>query len=220
VTIRPGDRTVAWRDAYARVGKNPLTSVDRTNRSRLRALGFERLDPSRVWLDVGAGDGNVSATLVDLGVRCLASVEVQPELARRIPGVGVVVGDARHLPVVTAGCAVALLMDVLHHVRVDELDGVLAELARVVRPGGHLLVCEPSPTVVRRILTVLLDSPLASFFEFSRDKRRMVDLEADTLVPWLDGEPGFVARAADVGFELEHTARRPLHTLRRFRAAL
>jgi hypothetical protein len=90
----------------------------------------------------------------------------------------------------------------------------------VVRPGGHLLVCEPSPTVVRRILTVLLDSPLASFFEFSRDKRRMVDLEADTLVPWLDGEPGFVARAADVGFELEHTARRPLHTLRRFRAAL
>jgi len=218
VAAVPGDRASTWRTSYTRVRKNPFTPVDRTNRARLRALGVDVVGLGGSWLDVGAGDGNLTATLLGMGAARVTSVEVQHELAERVPGgAAVVVGDARHLPLSGGWASVAVLMDVLHHVAVDELDGVLAEVARVLRLGGHLLVCEPAPTVVRTVLTVLLESPLASLSQFSRDKRRMVELEADTLVPWLADEPGFVRRASAAGFELTHTARRPIHTLRRFR---
>jgi len=218
VAATTGDREAGWREAYTRVRKNPLTPVDRTNRARLRAMGFDDLDPGVEWLDLGAGDGNLSATLLDLGVRRLTALEVQADLATRVPrGAAVVVGDVRALPLAGGWVSVAVVMDVLHHVPTDDLDVVLGELARVLRPGGHLLVCEPAPTVVRAVLTVLLGSPLASLTAFSRDKRRMVELEADTLVPWLRGESDFAGRAASAGFVLERTTRRPLHTLRRFR---
>lgn len=216
-----GDRQEAWRQSYLGGRKDPFVAQASSNRRRLDAMGVPATLRGR-WLDLGAGDGNLSSVLAPRGAELVAAVEYQPELlaaVRPTPTgtVRLVLGDAVALPLRSGSFESAVVMDVLHHLAPEQLEPCLGELARVLRPGGSLYVCEPSPTVVRSVLQSVLDSPLGTLTSFSRHKRTMVELEADTLFPWLAREPDAVTTIAAAGFELEHTTRRPLHTLRRFR---
>lgn len=216
-----GDRQEAWRQSYLGGRKDPFVAQAASNRRRLDAMGVPAALRGR-WLDLGAGDGNLSSVLAARGAELVAAVEYQPELLAAVRSaptdpVHPVLGDAVALPVCSGSIESVVVMDVLHHLAPEQLEPCLGELARVLRPGGALYVCEPSPTMVRSVLQRLLDSPLGTLTSFSRRKRTMVELEADTLFPWLAREPGAPAMIADAGFRLEHTTRRPLHTLRRFR---
>ena len=101
------------------------------------------LRPDDVVLDVGGGTGGVSARLRST-VRTVAVIEPSEPLTRRgrgvHRGVGFVVGDGRSLPVRTGSVDHVLLVEVLHHV--DDAPAVLAEAARVLRPGGSILIEE------------------------------------------------------------------------------
>jgi SAM-dependent methyltransferase len=217
-TLPGGDRNAAWRESYLRVRKDAVGEVDRTNQRRLRSLGSADLDPRSTWLDLGAGDGNVSDTLLRMGIDVVVALEYQKELLDRCPPeLARVVATADGLPIAAGSIDVVVVMDVLHHLTPGQLRPTLDEIHRVLRPGGHLLVCEPAATLVRSVLGHALMSPLSRLTEFSRDKRRMVELEADTLFPWLAAERRFVDTAGAAGFDLEVERRRPLHTLRRFR---
>ena len=94
--------------------------------------------PGRV-LEVGGGPGELSARIADeLGAE-VTMLDVSPrmvELARE-RGVDARVGDVQELPFDDGSfdCAVAAWM--LFHV--PDLDRGLAELARVLRPGGRLV---------------------------------------------------------------------------------
>ena len=94
--------------------------------------------PGRV-LEVGGGPGELSARIADeLGAE-VTMLDVSPrmvELARE-RGVDATVGDVQQLPFDDGSfdCAVAAWM--LFHV--PDLDRGLAELARVLRPGGRLV---------------------------------------------------------------------------------
>ena len=101
------------------------------------------LGDSDLVLDVGGGTGGVSARLRP-SVRAVTVVEPSEPLTRRgrgvHRGVGFVVGDGRSLPVRTGSVDHVLLVEVLHHV--DDAPAVLAEAARVLRPGGSILIEE------------------------------------------------------------------------------
>jgi SAM-dependent methyltransferase len=95
-------------------------------------------------LDVGTGVGALALALAPF-VREVVAVDVSPErlqLARqRAPAnVSFVEADARRLPFERAAFDLAATMRTLHHVARPEY--VVAELARVTRPGGHLLVVD------------------------------------------------------------------------------
>lgn len=102
-----------------------------------------RLTPSDKILDVGGGTGGVSAALRD---RVSAVVVIEPSEPltrrgqRRYPGVAFTLADGRKLPVRDASVDHVLLVEVLHHVA--DADAVLREAARVVRPGGSILIEE------------------------------------------------------------------------------
>lgn len=211
-----GDRDPAWRNSYLRGRKDPFVDAASSNRRRLDAMGVEAIVHGR-WLDLGAGDGNLAAELMRRGADTVVALEYQFELLDGAWGGSGVLGDAAVLPLRTASVHAAVAMDVLHHLEQEQLDRCLGEVARVLVPGAPWFVCEPAPTVIRSVLQRVLMSPLSSLSRFSRDKRTMVELEAATLVPWLHHEPDLAARAAPHGLQLEHTARRPLHTMRRFR---
>jgi len=59
------------------------------------------------------------------------------------PRVAWVAGLAERLPLRDASCALAWVSTVLHHL--DELDAAAAELGRVLRPGGTVLVRQAFP---------------------------------------------------------------------------
>ena len=89
-------------------------------------------------LDVACGTGRHAGRLASLGHR-VSGVDASPgmlEVARRnVPGVGFTLGDVHALPV--ADASVDLVTYGLALCHVEEMEPVFAELARVLRPGGH-----------------------------------------------------------------------------------
>jgi ubiquinone/menaquinone biosynthesis C-methylase UbiE len=95
-------------------------------------------------LDVGCGTGALAFALAPL-VGEVVALDSNPEFvaaARELapPNVAVLEGDATALPFEAFSFDLAGCMRVLHHAHRPEL--VVAELARVVRPGGRVLVVD------------------------------------------------------------------------------
>ena len=179
-------------------------------RERAAALA-ERLDH---WLqltgeeralDVGAGTG-AFAFAVAPRVREVIAVELDEALAARARAdaprnVEVVVADGEHLPFERASFDVAGTLRTLHHTPRPEL--LVAELARVTRPGGTILIVDqlaPADPLVGLELTrfehardpsttrVLADADLRGLFDSNSLKllREEVIHEPRDLEAYLD----------------------------------
>jgi ubiquinone/menaquinone biosynthesis C-methylase UbiE len=116
-------------------------------------------------LEVGAGTG-AFAFAVAPRAREVVAVEQDDEMAARAradapANVSVIVGDGEHLQLDSFTFDVSATLRTLHHTRRPEL--LVAELARVTRPGGSILVADQLAPV----------DPLAAFelnrFERARD---------------------------------------------------
>ena len=101
-------------------------------------------DVERV-LDVGGGSGQ--------GVRALdvpdgLVADAAPGMLRRarMHGLGTVGADASRLPLQAETVDAVLILDALHHMARPE--AVVAEAARVLRPGGVLVIQEFDPTTL------------------------------------------------------------------------
>ena len=95
-------------------------------------------------LDVGAGTGAFSFAVAPR-VREVVAVEQNDELAARAradapPNVEVLTGDGEHLTLEPFSFDLTGCLRVLHHTRRPEL--MLAELVRMTRPGGTILVAD------------------------------------------------------------------------------
>ena len=121
---------------------------------RLRALG---LRPGSRVLDVGAGFGRHAYELARRGMRVVAVDQAAGEVegtrdtfeamveAGEIPAervTGVLRGDATRLPFVAASFDAVITSEVLEHIPDDT--GALAEMIRVLRPGGTFAATVPA----------------------------------------------------------------------------
>lgn len=107
-----------------------------------RALGLLPPPPARV-LDCGCAFGFLTARLArryDVAGIDLDAGYVE-RARKRVPGGDIRRGGAADLPWPDAGFDAAVCLDVLEHV--PDPAAVVAELARVVRPGGTLVVSVP-----------------------------------------------------------------------------
>jgi SAM-dependent methyltransferase len=109
------------------------------------ATPFLRSAPSGPVLDLGAGTGRFSGHLASWSGRRVVAVEPAEAMATQAsaqageaPDVGVVVGDAESIPLRDASVGIGWLSQVVHHI--PDLERAARELARVVRPGGHVLL--------------------------------------------------------------------------------
>jgi ubiquinone/menaquinone biosynthesis C-methylase UbiE len=125
-----------------------LAELEESRRADLRNRVRRFVEPrgdERV-LDAGAGTGALAFALAPL-VREVVAVDLVPELlaeARKrgaeFPNVTFVEGDVTQLPEELGEFDLAASLRTLHHVRRPEL--AVAELARVTRPGGLVLVVD------------------------------------------------------------------------------
>jgi SAM-dependent methyltransferase len=109
------------------------------------ATPFLRSAPDGPVVDLGAGTGRFSGHLADWSGRRVIAVEPAEAMAaqaasraREAPDVGVVVGGAESIPLRDGSAGAAWLSQVIHHI--PDLGRAARELARVVRPGGHVLL--------------------------------------------------------------------------------
>ena len=103
-------------------------------------------------LEVGAGPG-LTTDVLRQRVPRLTAVEIDPELAgalsTRLAGTNVTVveADATRLPLEDDRFSAATNFTMLHHVPSPELqDRILAEMCRVLRPGGLLIGTDVVPS--------------------------------------------------------------------------
>jgi SAM-dependent methyltransferase len=127
----------AWSATYDQPG-NPLIDVEQP---LVRQI-LDRIPPGRA-LDAACGTGRHAAYLSGLGHQVLG-VDSSPEMLtrarQRVPGARFLAGSLHRLPVGDGTADVAVCALALTHV--PTLGPVMAEFARVLRPGGHLVVSD------------------------------------------------------------------------------
>jgi ubiquinone/menaquinone biosynthesis C-methylase UbiE len=176
-----------WEAAYRRF-ETPREEVRKFTR-RLRRFGAHRWPRDAAMLELFCGRGNGMVALEQLGFTRISGVDLSPRLVREYRGrARCVVGDCRRLPVRDGSHDVAIVQGGLHHLLhlPDDLAGVVAEVRRVLRPGGMFVVVEPWQTPF-----LTLAHGVSSIGWVRRVSRKldalaeMTDLEGEVYWRWL-----------------------------------
>jgi SAM-dependent methyltransferase len=141
--------TVPGYDLWAGTYDRPGNAAFDLDEPWLKEL-VDPLPPGDV-LDAACGTGRYSAVLAGRGHRVVGVDSSPGMLARareRVPGGDFRLGDLARLPV--ADDAADLVVCGLALTHVSDLGPVLAEFARVLRPGGHVVLCDVHPESVAR----------------------------------------------------------------------
>jgi SAM-dependent methyltransferase len=130
----------AWSETYDGPG-NPLIAAEQPV---VWAL-LDRLPP-RSALDAACGTGRHARHLVDLG-HDVVGIDVTPEMIVRarasVPGARFALGDLAALPVPSASFELVVCSLAFDHVA--DIAPPVAELARVARPGGRVVISDIHP---------------------------------------------------------------------------
>ena len=129
--------------------------------TELLPWALEGVDVGGTVLEVGPGPGLTSARLSRRAGRYVA-VEIDAALARIAAAAApegaplhLVQGDATHLPLPDASIDLAVCFTMLHHVPSAAMqDALLAEVARVLRPGGVLAGSDSRSSLRFRLIHV------------------------------------------------------------------
>jgi ubiquinone/menaquinone biosynthesis C-methylase UbiE len=131
-----------WAERYD--GPNPAVEVDEAEVHDLLATV-----PAGVALDAACGTGRHSRHLADRGFEVVgvdANRTMLDIAEAKVPEADFRLGDLEDLPVDDASVDVAVCSLALSHV--ERLAPAVAELARVVRPGGTVILSDMHPTNV------------------------------------------------------------------------
>lgn len=122
---------------------NDLISLGQDRRWRRLTVDAIGAMPGEQVLDLAAGTGASSEPLADSGVRvvpCDFSIGMLAVGKQRRPDLSFTAGDAMHLPFADASFDAVTISFGLRNVA--DTSSALAEMLRVTRPGGRVVICE------------------------------------------------------------------------------
>ena len=130
------------------LAENPFQPATSWWRSIELAVVVEHGLPAGNGLDLGCGDGKLMRILLDAAQvsPALAGIDIDPQETRDAAASGVYqrvhTAPGAAIPEPDAGFDFAFSNSVLEHI--DELDPVMAEVARVLKPGGRFVFTVPA----------------------------------------------------------------------------
>jgi ubiquinone/menaquinone biosynthesis C-methylase UbiE len=202
------DETRLWEAAYSRF-ETPDQEIQKFKR-RLIKVGAEGWPREAAIVELFCGRGNGLEALALLGFRRLEGVDLSPRLLTQYKGHGTCyVADCRKLPFDDSSKDILIVQGGLHHLvnlSVD-LDQVLCEARRVLRPGGRLVAVEPWLTLFLRIVHVLCERAVCRKLSNRLDAlATMIRYERVTYQEWLHA-PDLITALFRSHFELRQLSR-------------
>lgn len=137
---------------------NDVLSLGQVRRWRRAVISAVDVRPGERVLDLAAGTGTSSEPFARAGaqvVPCDFSLGMLTVGKRRRPQLGFAAGDALRLPFASGAFDAVTISFGLRNV--SDVDLALAEMLRVTRPGGRLVVCEFSHPRWRPLRTLYVE---------------------------------------------------------------
>ena len=183
---------------------NDVLSLGQDRRWRRDVLDAVAPEPGELVLDLAAGTGTSSQPFAEAGatvVPCDFSLGMLEVGKRHKPHLAFTAGDGTRLPFADGGFDAVTISFGLRNI-VDPLAG-LAEMRRVTRPGGRLVVCEFSHPTWKPLRTVYVEylmralSPIARAVSSSPDAYVYL---AESIRAWPD-QPRLAGLIAEAGWQ-------------------
>lgn len=172
------DNTLYDREAHTWWDENSFLSILRTSVNPLRveyfnhcmtSLGIEK-EGFKI-LDIGCGGGYLSEEMAKMGYRVTgidpsasSIAAARQHAAQSALSIDYRIGKAESLPFADASFEAVTCVDVLEHV--DDLSKTIAEIARVLKPGGLFMFDTINRTLMSwlGIIFIAQEFPLTRFF--------------------------------------------------------
>jgi ubiquinone/menaquinone biosynthesis C-methylase UbiE len=197
--------TDPWEVAYLRF-ESPEEEIRKFIR-RLVKLGADQWPRDAEIVELFCGRGNGLHALHQLGFQHLEGLDLSPRLLAQYQGPAICrVGDCRHLPFVDHSKDVLIVQGGLHHLPnlPEELRQTLAEMHRVLRKNGRVMIVEPWSTPFLTLASWLSENRLARRASQKLDAFAvMVHYERSTYEQWLS-QPQVITKLAHTYFTPTH----------------
>ncbi|MBO8194467.1 demethylmenaquinone methyltransferase [Streptomyces oryzae] len=159
--------------------------------------------PGEKVLDLAAGTGTSSLPFVEAGaftVPCDFSLGMLREGKQRHPWMPFLAGDGTRLPFADATFDAVTISFGLRNI--SEVDAALAEMRRVTKPGGRVVICEFSQPTWAPFRTVYMQYLMRALPSIARQVSSNPDAYvylAESIREWPD-QPALAARLQDAGW--------------------
>jgi demethylmenaquinone methyltransferase/2-methoxy-6-polyprenyl-1,4-benzoquinol methylase len=201
---QPGDVASMFDDVAERYDlTNDVLSLGQDRRWRRAVVRAVDARPGERVLDLAAGTATSSEPFADAGVRTVASDFSLGMLRvgrRRRPDLSLVAGDGTRLPFADDAFDAVTISFGLRNI-VDHR-AALAEMLRVTRPGGRLVVCEFSHPTYRPFRTVYTEYLMRALPTVARKVSSNPDAYvylAESIRAWPD-QAALAAQVRDAGW--------------------
>lgn len=171
---------------------NDVAALGQVQMWRAAMVEALEVEPDDMVLDLAAGTGTASTAIARTGARVVAadfSLGMMAEGRRRGAPVPFIGADAQHLPFADDSFDAAVISFGLRNLHRPQ-DG-LAEMVRVVRPGGRVVVCEfstPTSTLLRTVYEKYLLRALPAVARRVATSAEAYDYLAESILEWPDQE--------------------------------
>lgn len=187
-TTVTSDANDIWEQAYLRF-ETPEEEVQKFRRRLLR-LGANEWHRDWIIADLFCGRGGGARALRSLGFPTVIGLDLSARLVQSgDQSLWRAQADCRAMPLASGSFDVAIVQGGLHHLPQipTDLDRVLTEIARILRPGGLLVAVEPWRTPFLDLVHRVSEWPLVRrVFPKIDALATMIENERVTYQQWLD----------------------------------
>jgi ubiquinone/menaquinone biosynthesis C-methylase UbiE len=190
-----------WEAAYLRF-ETPEQEIQKFLK-RLRKLGANEWPRDAEIVELFCGRGNGLHALERLGFTRLEGIDLSPRLLAQYRGnAKCYTGDCRQLPFADASKDVLIVQGGLHHLPnlPEDLEQTLAQMHRVLRKDGRLMIVEPWSTPFLTFAHMVSENRLARRLSNKLDALAvMTHYERRTYEQWLT-QPNLISQLARARF--------------------